>query len=120
MGCGASVSGARAAGVSWFSRDKKWKAAIRVDAGEGGSQLRHLGWFVNEVDAALAYDQAAREYLGNKAQLNFPDLPPQPQMASRRPTRQASSQYRGKGGRAYDVGYLASDDAPSSLDARGI
>jgi hypothetical protein len=28
---------------------------------------------VNELDAALAYDQAAREHHNDKAKLNFPD-----------------------------------------------
>jgi hypothetical protein len=37
---------------------------------------------VNEVDAALAYDQAARAHLKEKAKLNFPDLPPRPQVTS--------------------------------------
>jgi hypothetical protein len=42
-----------------------------------------LGSFVNAVDAALAYDQAAREYHRNKAKLNFPEpTPSQPQGAS--------------------------------------
>jgi hypothetical protein len=45
---------------------------------------------VKEVDAALAYDQAAREYHKAKAQLNFPDWPPQPQGASSEaPTKRA-------------------------------
>jgi hypothetical protein len=52
---------------------------------------------VNEMDAALAYDQAAREHHGNKARLNFPDLPRQPQVASSVTPRQpAISQYRGR------------------------
>jgi hypothetical protein len=55
---------------------------IKADIGDGKSKKRHLGCFVNEVDAALAYDQAAREYHGDKAKPNFPDLPPQPQVAS--------------------------------------
>jgi hypothetical protein len=87
------MRGARAAGVSWFSRDKRWTAVIRVDAGDGKGKTRFLGRFVNEVDAALAYDQAARQYHGKKAQLNFPDLPPKPQMApskTRQPTPQPS------------------------------
>jgi hypothetical protein len=57
---------------------------------------RHLGTYVNEVDAALAYDQAAREYHKDKAQLNFPHLPPQPQVALSKTTSQGTSQYRGK------------------------
>jgi hypothetical protein len=58
------------------------------------------------VDAALAYDQAAREYHKDKAQLNFPDLPPQPQVgwsmvipsqaASDKTSRHPTSRYRGE------------------------
>jgi hypothetical protein len=53
---------------------------------------------LNEVEAALAYDQAAREHHKDKAKLNFPDLPPQPQVqwASSRTPREAGSEYRGK------------------------
>jgi hypothetical protein len=72
-------SGVRCAGVNWISHSKKWRAEIYADTGDGKSKKRHLGSFVKEVDAALAYDQAAREHHKDKAQLNFPDLPPQPQ-----------------------------------------
>jgi hypothetical protein len=47
---------------------------------DGQQKTESLGDFVHEVDAALAYDQAAREHHGDNAQLNFPDLPPQPQV----------------------------------------
>jgi hypothetical protein len=75
-----------------------WQASIYVDAGDGKRKKRSLGSFVFEVEAALAYDQAAREHHKDKAQLNFPDLPPQPQAASSKTPRQATSQYRGKSG----------------------
>jgi hypothetical protein len=48
----------------------KWAAHIKY---------RHksiwLGTFVNEIDAAKAYDKAARKYFGRFARLNFPDPP---------------------------------------------
>jgi hypothetical protein len=33
----------------------------------------HLGFFKNEIDAAKAYDRAARRYHKHFACLNFPD-----------------------------------------------
>lgn len=54
-------------GVSWFAQTKKWQAGIRV-SGKG----RGLGYFVNEDDAARAYDAAARREFGRFAALNFP------------------------------------------------
>jgi hypothetical protein len=49
----------------------KWTAAIRAR-----DKVRHLGCFVNEVDAALAYDAAARRYHRHMAVLNFPGIAP--------------------------------------------
>jgi hypothetical protein len=46
---------------SWFSR-----------IGVYGKDI-YLGHFKNEVDAALAYDAAARKYCGQFARLNFPE-----------------------------------------------
>jgi hypothetical protein len=101
---------ARAAGVCWIDRHKTWRAAIHVDCGT----VKDLGCFSNKVDAALAYDQVIHELDGDKARLNFPDLPPQPrvldpppqpraadllpqlQATSRKTRRQITFQYRGK------------------------
>jgi hypothetical protein len=92
------MSGARAAGVCWDDHNKAWRAAIVTDAGGGEGKERFLGSFVNEVDAALAYDQAAREHRKDKAELNFPEGPPAlpPAAFSEAPRPQASSQYRGE------------------------
>jgi hypothetical protein len=68
-----------------------------VYTGDGESKQRHLGTFSKEVDAALAYDQAASEYLGDEAKLNFPDQKPQPQLPSSQTPSQATSQCRGEG-----------------------
>jgi hypothetical protein len=46
-------------GVSYFKRDKKWRARIHID---GKSHC--LGLFKNEYDAHLAYDKKARETQG--------------------------------------------------------
>jgi hypothetical protein len=68
--------------VSWHKNTRKWQASIRIDG-----HLRHLGYFpagngtyiINGqeydkglVDAALAYDAAAREHHKQFATLNFP------------------------------------------------
>lgn len=54
-------------GVGWHQQARKWYAGIVVD-----SQRKHLGLFVEEIDAAKAYDKAAREYFGDFAKLNLP------------------------------------------------
>lgn len=48
----------------------KWVAEIREPS--GGSRL-WLGTFQNAVEAALAYDEAARAMYGSNARLNLPD-----------------------------------------------
>jgi hypothetical protein len=53
-------------GVSFSKRKGKWFAAIRAN----GRKL-WLGYFDNEIDAARAYDTAARKYHGEFARLNF-------------------------------------------------
>lgn len=55
-------------GVSWFKRDQKWKAQIVTNR-----KHTYLGLFDNPIDAALAYDQAAKELHGEFANLNFED-----------------------------------------------
>ena len=54
-------------GVSWFRRDRKWRAEIQKDG-----KSRHLGYFADPVDAARAYDAKAKELHGDFARLNFP------------------------------------------------
>jgi hypothetical protein len=55
-------------GVSWLKKQRIWVAKIRIDG-----QLRYLGRFRNEADAARAYDAAARAAWGEFAYLNFPN-----------------------------------------------
>jgi hypothetical protein len=82
--------------VCWNDRDKRWQAAVKAEADDGEIKMMYLGRFVNELGAALAYDQAARELYGDKAKLNLSNLPPQPHGPSSKHTHHATSQYRGK------------------------
>lgn len=53
-------------GVSWNTRRQKWQAKI-----ECSSRIHHIGFFDDESDAAVAYNDAARKYYGEFARLNI-------------------------------------------------
>lgn len=56
-------------GVSWNKTKNKWAAYIHVSG-----KTRSLGAYVDELDAARAYDKAAAETWGEFARLNLPSL----------------------------------------------
>lgn len=53
-------------GVSWFKAGRKWRADILING-----KKKHLGWFTDEKQAAIAYDKAAYEAHGDLAFQNF-------------------------------------------------
>jgi hypothetical protein len=55
-------------GVCWLRREGYWVASITKDRNQ-----RRLGRFHDEIAAAQAYDEAARELFGEHARVNFPD-----------------------------------------------
>jgi len=56
-------------GLSYHAGQRKWSAAIRVNG-----QYKYFGLFQNEIEAAKAYDEAAKKYHRDFAVLNFPEL----------------------------------------------
>lgn len=55
-------------GVCWFKTREKWVARIMING-----KTKHLGYFLDELDAALAYNEAAKELFGEYAHIN--DIP---------------------------------------------
>lgn len=54
-------------GVHWAAHAKAWQATIDYQG-----KKRYLGRYRDEIAAALAYDEAARQWFGEHARLNFP------------------------------------------------
>jgi hypothetical protein len=52
--------------MSWHQASSKWRAQIRVDG-----QVRHLGRFAEEAEAARAFDAAHRQHGRPEADCNF-------------------------------------------------
>jgi hypothetical protein len=52
-------------GVSWFKPEQKWRAQIQYR-----KIVYHLGCFIDPIDAAIAYNEAALKYHGEFANLN--------------------------------------------------
>ena len=54
-------------GVWYNKQTKKWRATIVVNR-----KRKQIGYFSDEVEAAKAYDEAAKRYHKDFAVLNFP------------------------------------------------
>jgi hypothetical protein len=55
-------------GVYWHKQRRKWVASLRHHR-----KKIYIGVFTDEIEAAKAYDTAAKKYHGEYAYLNFPD-----------------------------------------------
>lgn len=53
-------------GVTWYKSRNKWIVTITIN-----QKQIYLGRYVNEIDAAKAYDEAAKRLFGEYARLNF-------------------------------------------------
>ena len=54
-------------GVYWNKNMNKWRVHIKMNG------QKHIGYFDDEEEAAMAYDDAAHKHFGEYAKLNFPE-----------------------------------------------
>lgn len=64
--CKLQGTASRYKGVTWNDRLKKWQTRIDIP----GKQI-YLGYYNNEISAALAYNEAAKRIFGEFAKLNI-------------------------------------------------
>lgn len=62
---GSNGTSSKYKGVHWYKQTKRWHARIKINGG-----LNHIGYFNNEEEAAIAYNEAAVKYYGEFAKLN--------------------------------------------------
>ncbi len=65
---GGDATSSQYKGVYWDRGAQKWKSRVTLN-----KKSAHLGHFSSEIDAARAYDEAARKHYGEFALLNFPE-----------------------------------------------
>jgi hypothetical protein len=53
-------------GVSWDKNKNKWRASLHIK-----KNGKHVGYYSDPIEAAYAYDMAAKKYYGEYATLNF-------------------------------------------------
>lgn len=53
-------------GVAWYKQTKKWCSKIHING-----ENKHLGYFLDETEAAITYNNAAIKYFGEFAKLNI-------------------------------------------------
>ena len=58
-------------GICWNKRQNAWTARIKLSNIFGESFSKFLGYFEDEIEAAKAYDRAAKEEFSDFALLNF-------------------------------------------------
>ena len=52
-------------GVSWSKKSRKWRTCIQIN-----NKTKHLGLFIDKIQAAIIYNKAAKNLYGKFANLN--------------------------------------------------